>query len=92
MLNGKDKLKKLGTEVDITKEQDKESKDAVKYFEDIFESIPFSEVIGLNYPTSNWAAIEGYMLKKIHTKKLEFGNKNLLSRKGLEIYNSIKSK
>jgi DGQHR domain-containing protein len=86
MLNDKNKLEKLGRVRDIRKEQDKESKDTVEYFEGILKCIPFSEVLELNYPTSNWAAIEGYMLKKIHAKKPKFGNKVLLSKKGLEVY------
>ena len=43
----------------------------------------------LEYGSSKWAAIEGYMLKKINDIDQRFGNKILLSKKGLEVYNQI---
>ena len=88
MIDNKENLRKLGDTQDITKSREKEISSIIKYFEDILNNIKFKETIELDYPTSNWAAVEGYMLKKIHRKKSEFGNKVLLSKKGLEVYES----
>ena len=79
----------MGEIKDITKFKNKEHKTTIKYFEKILELIPFKKVIELEYPTSNWAAVEGYMLKKIHKYKPSFGNKALLSKKGLEVYDNV---
>jgi DGQHR domain-containing protein len=84
----KNKLKSLGENRDIIKSKSREDKIVVSYFKDVLSNIPFRQTIDLDYPTSNWAAIEGYMLKKINTKNPSFGNKNLLSKKGYEIYNT----
>ena len=88
MVSGTDKskLKTLGDIKDITKSKEKNNEDAVKYFTKILGYIPFDKTFKLEYPTSNWAAVEGYILKKIHKKEPNFGSKNLLSKKGLEVY------
>ncbi|HDK26712.1 MAG TPA: DGQHR domain-containing protein [Candidatus Atribacteria bacterium] len=89
ILCDKEKVRKMGEIKDITKFKNKEHKTTIKYFEKILELIPFKKVIELEYPTSNWAAVEGYMLKKIHKYKPSFGNKALLSKKGLEVYDNV---
>jgi len=86
MIKDKDKLRALGSKKEISKSTNEEDKEILKYFKDIFDCVPFGEVVALGYPASNWAAIEGYILKKIHKFKLDFGDKNLLSKKGLEVY------
>ena len=86
VITDKNKVKILGSNKDITKSKKKENKDAVKYFEETLGCIPFDETIRLDYPASNWAAVEGYIIKKIHKEKSKFGDKNLLSPKGLEVY------
>ena len=58
----------------------------VDYFAQFIKNIPFKDIINLTYPASNWAAIEGYILKKIHNQQPTFGNIKLLSKKGLDIY------
>jgi len=86
MIKDKDKLRALGFKKEISKSTNEEDKEIVKYFKYIFDCVPFSEVVTLGYSASNWAAIEGYILKKIHKCKPDFGNKNLLSKKGLKVY------
>jgi DGQHR domain-containing protein len=87
ILDDREKTRRLGIEPNITKSKQKEDIEAVKYFQDIFSGIPFDEVINLDYPSSNWAAVEGFILKKIQKSKPTFGNKIILSKKGTEIYN-----
>jgi len=89
IISDKEKIRKMGEVKDIVKSKSKENINTAKYFEEILKLIPFEEVIKLEYPTSNWAAVEGYMLKKIHKSKPDFGNKNLLSKKGLEVYENV---
>ncbi len=86
MVTDKNKLELLGLTKDIGKSKSSDNKEVVEFFENIIKYIPFRETIDLDYPASNWAAIEGYILKKINDSKPNFGNKNLLSKKGLEIY------
>jgi DGQHR domain-containing protein len=86
MVINKNKLKFLGENKDITKSKVKEDIKTTKYFKNIIKNIPFRQTIHLDYPASNWAAVEGYMLRKINNRKPTFGNKNLLSKKGYEIY------
>lgn len=86
MVTNKNKLRLLGLTKDIVKSKNSDNKKAVKFFKNIIENIPFRETINLDYPASNWAAIEGFILKEINKKKPNFGNKVLLSKKGLEIY------
>jgi hypothetical protein len=88
IISDKEKVKKMGEGEDIVKSENKDDINTVKYFEEILKLIPFEKVINLEYPTSNWAAVEGYMLKKIHESEPNFGNKILLSKKGLEVYNN----
>jgi DGQHR domain-containing protein len=83
ILTDKEKVRSLGQSIGIVK-KDFELKE---YFKKFLKLIPFEKVINLEYPASNWAAIEGYMLKQIHNSEPSFGSKNLLSKKGLEIYN-----
>ena len=84
VIDDQGRLKDLGSVKNITKQ--KEYEKLIEYFEERLNCIPFKEAISLDYPASNWAAVEGYMLRKINLKKPNFGNKNLLSRKGLEVY------
>lgn len=79
MINKKTELKRLGSvkKIEVSK---------TPVIKEILQCIPFEEAVKLDYPASNWAAIEGYMLRHIHNKQPDFGNKNLLSKKGLEIY------
>jgi len=88
ILSDKEKIRKMGEIKNIIKSNNKEHKETAKYFEEILKLISFKEVIELEYPTSNWAAVEGYMLKNIHRSKPNFGNKNLLSKKGMEVYDN----
>ena len=89
VLTDKKWLEILGQAEDITKSQQKEHKDTVKHLERILKHIPFKDAIALDYPTSNWAAVEGYIFGKINKRRPTFGNKNLLSKKGLEIFKEI---
>jgi len=59
-----------------------------KKIKEILSKIKFNDVIKLNLSASNWAAVEGYMLKQIHKYPdyKKFGNKKILSSKGLKIY------
>lgn len=86
MVSNRKGLKFLGENKDITKSRSEDSKKVVTYFENILKKIPFKQTIDLDYPASNWAAVEGYMLRKINDKQPTFGNKGLLSKKGLEVY------
>lgn len=86
MVTDKNKLKKLGTTLDISKSRKKKDLNTIKSFETIMNCIPFKKTINLNYPASNWAAVEGYMLRKINNVKPSFGNRTLLSKKGQEVY------
>jgi len=89
MVTSKNKLKSLGKKRNITKSINEEHKKIVTYFKNTLNHIPFKQTIELDYPASNWATIEGYMLKKINNRKPNFGNKLLLSKKGYEIYEII---
>jgi DGQHR domain-containing protein len=60
---------------------------AVTVFHEILKQIDFNDLKTLDLSQSNWAAVEGYLLKKININDSGFGNKNILSKKGLEIYN-----
>lgn len=86
IMTDRNNVETLAKNEDITKSQQNENKNAVKYFETVLGCIPFKKTIALDLPPSNWAAVEGYMLKKIHNRKPEFGNKGLLSKKGLDVY------
>jgi hypothetical protein len=86
MITNKKMIEKLIKNKDITKLRKKDTKDAVEFFRKILHHIRFEDAIALEYGASNWAAIEGYMLKNIHKKVPSFGNKNILSKKALEIY------
>lgn len=86
MATNKNKLKILGETKNIVKSTNQNNKKTVQYFKSILENIPFKKTIDLDYPASNWAAIEGFILKEINKKKPNFGNKELLSEKGLELY------
>ena len=90
MLDNKNGLQTLGSVRNITKYK-KKYKEVVRYFHEVLTHIPFGDAISLEYPASNWAAVEGYMLKKINLLRSDFGNKHLLSKKGLEIYDQITS-
>jgi DGQHR domain-containing protein len=84
MFDNKSAVGTLGDIADITKSAKHEA--ITKYFQDILDYIPFGDAIKLEYPASNWAAVEGYMLRKINSKRSRFSSRNLLSKKALEIY------
>jgi len=83
MLDNKRNLKILGEIEDITKSDEN---DILNYYEDILNGINFESLFDLNLSTSNWAAVEGVILKQINNLHPSFGNKQLLSKKGLEMY------
>ena len=89
MVNNTEEIKKLGSTHDITKATDKGSISCVKSVKSILNHAKIEKVIKLAYSTSNWAAVEGFMIKNIHRKFRSFGGKNLLSKKGLEIYDDL---
>ncbi len=78
-------VKKMGETKQILKSTDKST---VNIFHNILKNIDFNELYQLDLSPSNWAAVEGYLLKKINTSIANFGNKFILSKKGLEIYES----
>lgn len=86
MIDSKAHVKSLGEKKNIKKLGDADSKAAVKYFEDIFDSIDFEAVMELDISSSNWAAVEGFMLSEIQNSDSSFGNIKLLSKKGLELF------
>lgn len=86
MVDDRNKLKVLGS-IQRIDETDTECKNAVTYFKEILGCLAFEKTIQLEYPASNWAAVEGYILRTINSRKPNFGNKNILSKKGLEVYN-----
>ncbi len=90
MITDENKLRILGTIKNITTSKDKGNRQVVEHFRKVLGYIPFADTIKLDYPASNWAAVEGSMLRKINNKDVNFGNKNLLSKKGLEIYESTR--
>ena len=90
MISSKDKIKQLGRSSKITKSTLKKDKSVVKYFIRTLDSIPFKKAINLDYPSSNWAAVEGYMLRKIHRTDANCGNISILSKKGREIYDKTR--
>jgi len=65
-----------------------DNKKAVNYFRKILGYIDFKETVESDLSASNWAAVEGLMFKYIRSKKASFGDKKLLSKKGLDIYQS----
>lgn len=90
IIDNQNGLKELGSVENITKKKTRPDKNVVKYFTKTLHYIPFSDTLSLEYPASNWAAVEGYMLKKINFKKTGFGNRSMLSKKGLEVYKITK--
>lgn len=90
VMSRKKDLRRLGRTREITGSTDAKDKKAVERIEKVLVCVPFGQAMKLEYPTSNWAAVEGYMLKKIHSRFRAFGNKNLLSKKGLEVYGTQK--
>jgi len=90
VITEKNYLELLGKNEDITKSKQQDHVKAVKHIMSILSNVQFKRIIESDLAPSNWAAVEGFMLKNIHKKKASFGNKNLLSRKGLEIYRKKK--
>jgi DGQHR domain-containing protein len=86
MVDDRDKLKVLGS-IQSIDETSAECENAVRYFKGILSCLTFEKAIQLEYPASNWAAVEGYILRTINSSKPNFGNRNILSKKGLEVYN-----
>lgn len=88
-LFGKQKqLKILGTISSFSKRESL-SKKAVSYIRNILKCIDFKAVNKASLGSSNWGAVEGLMLRQIvKDKKCSFGNKDLLTKKGLSIFNS----
>lgn len=83
VLSDPQKVKVLGNHEHLKNIKDKKT---TSYFKNHLKVISFQDVINLQYPASNWAAVEGYMLKRIHGKFKRFGSTKLLSKKGLEVY------
>lgn len=83
MVSSKDKLKILGDSLDIRKINNNTDLDYVK---DIIGYIDFKKISASQLSPSNWAAVEGLLLKHIHIKNNGFGSKDILSKKGTEIY------
>lgn len=85
MVSNKDRLKVLGDNVDIRKISNNTDLD---YIKNIISYIDFKQISASQLSPSNWAAVEGLLLKHIHIKDKGFGSKNILSKKGSEIYNN----
>ena len=86
ILSNSSELKRFGEVKDILKSNDPDNKAAVTIIRGILENVKFNDVVALSYPPSNWAAVEGFILKKIHQKMKTFGNTAILSKKGKEVY------
>ena len=86
ILSNNPDLKKFGEVKDILKSKDAADIAAVTNLRAILQNVQFLDVIALDYPPSNWAAVEGFILKKIHQTSKTFGNKEILSKKGKEVY------
>jgi len=61
----------------------------VIYLKNIFKCIDFDAIRISNLSASNWAGVEGLILRQIvKDKKRSFGNKRILSKKGRSIFDS----
>lgn len=78
-------VRALGKIPDLTDGRDKTIIDQFRRYLDL---VKFLTVVELDFPASNWAAIEGYILKQIHGTEPKFGNTKFLSKKGLEVYDA----
>lgn len=81
------KIQTLGKLVDFKKAKGKAKKD-VDYIKKIISYIDFNEILGSNLSASNWAGVEGLILKQIRKKRSTFGNIDILSKKALDILNT----
>lgn len=88
MINDKNILKTLGKHVNLNSVTTKSEKESVDRAKNIIKTINFIEVFSSAFSPSNWAAVEGLLLKHIHTEYPSFGNKKILSKKGLLGYSS----
>ncbi len=85
MIKDAGKVKTLGSFVDIRNIKGKRKVD-VEYFKKIISYIDFNEIFSSSLSASNWAGVEGLILKQIHKGDKGFGDKTLLSKKGLAFY------
>jgi len=82
-------IENLGKIQHIKRQDDPCSKKICSNIMKILKAIEFNKIQLSNLATSNWAAVEGIMLRNIHNNyQPNFGNKELLSKKGLEFYNN----
>ena len=90
IIDNKENVKNLGFTPNIMKKASKDEKNQkiIDYFKGIISNINFNEVSNEKFSASNWGAVEGYMLKQINNKNPGFGSKNLLTKKGKEIYDN----
>lgn len=89
MIKDGKKIKILG-EIDNIKKIKKIQKKSVNYIRNKIKCIDFDEISQSALSASNWAGVEGLLLKQIHKRKknIGFGNKRILSEKGLISYNT----
>lgn len=81
-------LKRFGEVDKISKSANSKDKTAYTKIYEVLKCIDFNQLNKLDLAPSNWAAVEGYLLKSINKVDFSFGNKVILSKKGLEIYNA----
>jgi DGQHR domain-containing protein len=87
MISEEDSLKLFGTTKNILKSKIKKEENASNVFRTLVASVNFKTLFKLDLSPSNWAAVEGYLLKNIQKNgDSSFGNKDILSKKGLEMY------
>lgn len=84
-------VKILGQIEDMKSATEKDQSNAIAYFVDLLNRLPFPKLIDLKYSASSWAAVEGYMLAKIRTSLPRFGAKSLLSKGGLQSFADARS-
>lgn len=81
-------LKILAKVPRASKSPDPKAKKAISKVEEVLTLIDFKAISKMDFPTSNWAAVEGVMLGQIRRKKRKFGAKQLLSKKGILAFDS----
>jgi DGQHR domain-containing protein len=87
MIKDREGLQTLGNNVNLTGLTGLPKKHADRV-RDIIGAIKFVDVFNSTLSSSNWAAVEGLLVKDIHAVDPSFGSKDLLSKKGIESYNS----
>jgi DGQHR domain-containing protein len=86
LISDKTHIKVLGEIRHAKKQNMPACKAAALRFTKILTSVDFKDIIDLDVPSSNWAAVEGALLSGINKLNKNFGSTNLLSKKGLEYY------